>query len=153
MRNAGLDDSQPAIKIVGDTLTTNWYADDTTLMAESKEELKNLLMRVKEESEQISLKLNIQKNKDHGIWSHHFMANLQKESGNSDRFYFLGLQNGCSYEIKRYLLLGRKVMTKLDSILKSRDIILLTKVCTVKAMVFAVLRYESESWTIKKAES
>ena len=94
MRNAGLDDSQPAIKIVGDTLTTNWYADDTTLMAESKEELKNLLMRVKEESEQISLKLNIQKNKDHGIWSHHFMANGCR---NSDRLYFRGLQHYCEW--------------------------------------------------------
>ena len=80
------------------------------------------------------------------------MANLQKESGNSDRFYFLGLQNGCSHEIKRHLLLGRKVMTKLNSILKNRDITLLTKICTVKAMVFPVVMYESESWTIKKAE-
>ena len=121
-------------------------------MTESKEELMSLMMKLKEESGKAGLKLNIQKNKDHGIWSHHFMANLQKESGNSDRFYLGGLQNGCSYEIKRYLLLGRKVMTKLDSLLKSRDITLLTKVCIVKAMVFAVLRYESESWTIKKAE-
>ena len=105
-------------------------------MAESKEEPKNLLLRVKEESEKTSLKLNIQKNKDHGILSHHFVANLQKESGNSDRFYFLGLQNGCSHEIKRHLLLGRTVMTKLNSILKNRDITLLTKICIVKAMVF-----------------
>ena len=115
--------------------------DNTTLMAESKEELESTLMKVKEESEKASLKLSFEKNKDHGIWSHHFMANLQKESGKSDRFYFLGLQNGCSHEIKRHLLLGRKVMTNLDSILKSKCIILPTKIHLVKAMIFLIVMY------------
>ena len=125
-------------------------------MAESKEELKNLLMKVKEESEKAGLKLNIQKNKDHGIWSHHFMANRQGNNVNNERLYFWGskitVDSDCSHEIKRHLLLGRKAMTNLDSILKSRDITLSTKVCLVKAMVFPVVRYGYESWTIKIAE-
>ena len=133
------------------------YADDTTLMAESEEELKSLLMKVKEESEKVGLKLNIQKNEDHGIWSHHFMGNRWRNSGNSVRLYFWGgskitADGDCSHEIERCLLLGRKVMTNLDSILKSRDITLPTKVRLVKAMVFPVVMYGCESWSIKKAE-
>ena len=117
-------------------------------MAESKEELKSLLMKVKEESEKAGLKLNIPKNKDHGIWSHHPMANRWVNNENSDRFYFLGskitAEGDCSHEIKRRLLLGRKAMTNLDSILKSRDITLPRKVCLVKAMVFPVVMYGCE---------
>ena len=113
-------------------------------------------MKVKEESEKAGLKLNIQKTKDHRIWSHHFMANRRGNSGNSDRLYFLGLQNtadvNCSHEIKKHLFLGRKVMTNLDGIFKSRDINLPTKVRLVKAVVFPVVTYGCESWTIKKAE-
>ena len=126
-----------------------WYADDTALMAESEEELKSILMKVKEESEKVGLKLNIQKTK---IWSHHLMGNRWGDSGNSVRLYFLGSKitadGDCSHEIKRRLLLGRKVMTNLDYILKSRDITLPTKVHLVKAMVFPVGR----SWTVKKAK-
>ena len=128
------------------------YADDTTLMVETEEELKTLLMNVKEENEKVGLKLNSE-NKDHGIRSHHFMANRW---GNSVRLYFGGSQitadSDCSHEIKRRLLLGRKVMTNLDSIFKCRDITLLTKVRLVKAMVFPVVMYGCESWTVKKAE-
>ena len=124
-------------------------------MAEIEEELKSLLMKVKEESEKAGLKKH-SKNEDHGIQSHHFMANRWGNTGNSGRLYFLGLQNhcrgDCSNEIKRCLLPGRKVMTNLDSILKSRDITLLTKVFLVKAMVFPIVMYRRESWTIKKAE-
>ena len=113
-------------------------------------------MKVKEESEKVDLKLNIQKT-DHGIWSHHFMANRWGKNGNSDRLYFFRFQNHCRYgdcnhEIKRHLLLGRKAMTNLDNILKSRDITLTTKVHLVKAMVFPLVMYGCESWTIKKAE-
>ena len=112
-------------------------------------------MRVKKESEKAGLKTQHSKNEDHGIWSYHFMANRQGESGNVD-FIFLGSKitadDDCSHEIKRHLLLGRKVMTNLDSILKSRDIILSTKVHLVKAMIFPVVMYGFESWTIKKAE-
>ena len=125
-------------------------------MAESEEELKSLLMKVKEESEKAGLKLNIQKNEDHGIWSHHFIGNRWGNSGNSVRLYLGGSKitadGDCSHEIKRRLLLGRKVMTNLDSILKSRDITLPTNVHLVKAMVFPVVIYGCESWTIKKAE-
>ena len=106
-------------------------------------------MKVKEESERAGLKLNIQKTK---IWSHHFMANGRGKRGSSDIFYFLGLQNHCSHEIKRCLLLGKKATKNLDSVLKNRDITLLTKVHTVKAMIFPVVMYRCESWTIKKAE-
>ena len=129
-------------------------------MAESEEKVKSLLIKMKEESEKAGLK-----NEDHGIWSHHFMANRWGNSGNSDRLYFLGLQNHCSCEIKRCLLLIRKAMTNLDSILKSRhyfakkvtlqskvDITLPTKVPLVKAMVFPVVMYARESWIIKTAE-
>ena len=113
-------------------------------------------MKVKEESEKTGLKLNIQKNKDLGIWSQHLMANRWGNSGNSDRVIFLGSKinadGDCSHEVKRHLLLGIKAMTNLDSILKSRDITLLIKVRLVKAMVFPVVMYGCESWTIKKAE-
>ena len=115
-------------------------------------------MEVKEESEKAGLKLNIQKNEYHDIWSHHFMANRWGNNGNSNRLYFIGLQNHwiwwnhCSHGIKRCLLLGRKAMTNLDSILKSRDMTLPTKVHLVKAMVFPVVMYGCESWTVKKAE-
>ena len=113
-------------------------------------------MKVKEESEKAGLKLNIQKNKDHGIRSHDFMADRWGKNGNSDSLYFGGSKitedGDCSHEIKRCLLLGRKVMISLDSILKCRDITLLTKIHIVKAMVFPVVMYRCESWTIKKAE-
>ena len=126
-----------------------------TTQAESEEELKSLL-KVKEESEKVGLKLNIQKTKDHGIRSHHFMGNRWGNSRNSVRLYFGGSKitadGDCTHEIKRRLLLGRKVMTNLDSIFKSRDITLSTKVRLVKAMVFPVVMYGCESWTVKKAE-
>ena len=125
-------------------------------MAESEEELKSLLMKVKEESEKSGLKLHIQKKEDHGIRSHHFMPNRWGNSGNSVRLYFGGSKltadGDCSHELKRHLLLGRKVMTNLDSIFKSRDITLPTMVRLVKAMVFPVVMYGCESWTVKKAE-
>ena len=124
MRNAGLQEAQAGIKIAGRNINNFRYADDTTLMAESEEELKSLLMKVKEESEKVGLKLNIQKNEDHGIWSHHFMANRWGNSGNNVRLFFCGFKftadGDCSHEIKRCLILGRKVMTSLDNILKSR---------------------------------
>ena len=156
MRNAGLKEAQAGIKIAGGNINNLRYTDDTTLMVESKEELKSLLMKVKEESERAGLILNNQKNKDHGIWSHHIMANRWGNNGNSYRLYFLSSKitadGDCSHEIKRRLLLGRKVMTNLDSILKSRDITLPSNVQLVKAMVFPVVMYGCESWTIKKAE-
>ena len=140
MRNTGLEETQAGIQIAGRNINSLRYADDTTLMAESEEELKSLLMKVKEESEKVILKLNIQKTKGHGVLSHHFMANRWGNSGNSARLYFLGSKitvNGdCSHEIKRCMLLRRNVMTNLDSILKGRDITLPTEVCLVKAMVF-----------------
>ena len=123
-------------------------------MAENKEELKNLLMKVKEQSEKASLKFNIQKTKT--IWSHHFMADRWETKEKVTDFIFLGSKvtadGDCNHEIKRRLLLGRKVMTNLDNILKSRDITLPTKVCLVKATVFPVVMYGCESWTVKKAE-
>ena len=131
------------------------YADDITLMAESKEELKSLLMKVNEESEKVGLKFNIQTTK---IMARHFMANRWGNSGNSDRLYFGRLQNqitadgDCSHEIKRCLLFGRKVMTNLDSILKSSNITLPTKVHLVKVMAFPVVMFGCESWAIKKVE-
>ena len=137
MRNAGLEEAQAGIKIAGRNINNLRYADDTTLMAESEEELKSLLMSEKEWKSW--LKAQHSENEYHGIWSHHFMGNKWGKSGNSVRLYFGGLQNHCSHEIKRRLLLGRKVMTNLDSILKSRDITLPTMVCLVKAMVFPVV--------------
>ena len=156
MRNVGLEEVQAGIKIAGRNINNLRYADDTTLMAESEEELKILLMKVKEESGKSWLKAQHSENEDHGIRSHHFMGNRWGNSGNSVRLYFGGLQitadGDCSHEIKRRLLLGRKIMTNLDSILKSRDITLPTKVRLVKAMVFPVVMYGCESWTVKKAE-
>ena len=156
MRNAGLEEAQAGIKIARRNINNLRHADDTTLMAESEEELKSLLMKVKEESEKVDLNLNIQKTK--------IMASVPITSWEVDGervetvsdFIFWGSKitadGDCSHEIKRCLLLGRKVMTNLDSILKSRDIILPTKVHLVKAMVFPVVMYGCESWTVKKAE-
>ena len=156
MRNTGLEEAQAGVKIAGRNINNLRYADDTTLMAESEEELKGLLMKVKVESEKVGLKLNIQKTK--------IMASSPITSWEIDGetvetvsdFIFLGSKiiadGDCSHEIKIRLLLGRKVMTNLDSILKSRDITLPTKVHLVKAMVSPVVMYGCESWTVKKAE-
>ena len=156
MRNAGLDEAQAGIKIVGRNINNLRYADDTTLMAESEEELKSLLMKVKEESEKVGLKLNIQKTK--------IMASSPITSWEIDGetvetvsdFIFLGSKitadGDCSHEIKRCLLLGRKVMTNLDSKFKRRDITVPTKVRLIKALVFPVVMFGCESWTIKKVE-
>ena len=156
MRNAGLEEAQAGIQIAGRNINNLRYADDTTLMAESKEELKSLLMKVKEESEKVGLKLNIQKTKimasgpttswqidgETVVTVTDFILGGSKITADGDR----------SHEIKRCLLLARKVMTNLDSILKSRVITLSTKVRLVKAMVFSVVMYECEIWTIKKDE-
>ena len=157
MRNAALEEAQAGIKIARRSINNLRYADDTTLMAESEEELKSLMMKTKEESEKVGLKLNIQKTK--------IMASGPITSWEIDGetvetvtdFTFWGgskitADGECSHEIKRHLLLGRKVMTNLDRILKSRDITLPTKVHTVKAMTFLVVMYGCESWTIKKDE-
>ena len=157
MRNTGLDEAQTGIKIAGRNINNLRYVDDTTLMAESKEELKSLLMKVKEESEKAGLKFNIPKTK---IMSSgpitYFMANRWGNSGNSDRLHFGGLQitadSDCSHEIKRHLRLGRKVMTYLDSILKGKYMILPTKVHLKKAVIFSIVMYGCKSWTPKKAE-
>ena len=156
MRNAGLKEAQAGIKIARRNINNLRYADDATLMAEIKEELKGLLMKVKEESEKVGLKLNIQKTK---IMASGPITSLQIDGETVGRvadFIFGGSQiiadGDCIHEIKRLLLLGRKVMTNLDSILKSRDITLPTKVCLVKDMVFTVVMHGCESWTIKKAE-
>src|SRR5574338_235028 len=153
MRNAGLDEAQAGIKIAGRKINNLRYADDTTLMAENEEELKSLLMKVKEESENVDLKLNIQKTK---IMASGPIPSWEIDGETVADFIFLGSKitadGDCSHEIKRHLLLGRKVMTNLDSIFKSRDITLPTKVCLVKAMVFPVVMYGCESWTVKKAE-
>ena len=155
MRNAGVGEAQAEIKIARRNINDLRYADDTTLMAES-EELKSLLMKMKDESEKAGLKVNIQKTKimaSGPITSWQIDGETKKTVTN---FIFFGSKitaNGdCSHEIKRRLLLGRKAMTKPDSILKSRDITLLTKVPLVKAIVFPVVIYGCESWTIKKAE-
>ena len=156
MRNAGLEEAQAGIKIAGRNINTFRYADDTTLMAESEEELKNFLMKVKEENEKVGLKLNIQKTKI--LASGPIISwEIDGETVETEAdFIFLGSQitagSDCSHEIKRCLLLGSKVMTNLDSIVKSRDIILSTKVRLVKAMGFPVVMYGCESWTVKKAE-
>ena len=153
MRNAGLEETQAGIKIARRNIKNFRYADDTTLMAESEEELKSLLMKVKEESEKVGLKLNIQKTK---IMASSPITSWQVDGETVTDFIFLGSKitadGDCSHEIKRCLLLGRKVMTNLDSIFKSRDITLPTKVCLVKAMVFPEVIYGCESWTIQKAE-
>ena len=155
MRNAGLEETQAGIKIAGRNINNLRYADDTTLMAES-EELKSLLMKMKEESEKIGLNLNIQKTK---IMASSPITTWQIDGETVETvsdFIFLDSKitadGDCRHEIKRHLPLGRKVMTNLDSILKSRDITLSTKGHLVKAMVFPVVMYGCESWTIKKAE-
>ena len=156
MSNAGLEEAQAGIKIAGRNINNLRYTDDTTLMAESEEELKSLLMKVKEESEKVGLKFNIQKTK---IMASGPVTSWQIDGGTvktvSD-FIFWGsiitADGGCSHEIKRHLLLGRKVMTNLQSILESRDITLPTKFHLVKAMVFPVVMYGYERWTIKKPE-
>ena len=156
MRNAGLNEAQAGIKIAERNINNLRYADDTALMAESEEELMGLSMKVKEESEKVGLKLNIQKTK--------IMASgpitsweINGETVETVTDFIFGgskitADGDCSHEIKRHLLLGRKVMTNLDSKLKSRDIILPKKVHLVKAMVSPVVMYGCESWTIKKAE-
>ena len=156
MRNSGLEEAQAGIKIAGRYINSLRYADDTTLMAESEEELKSLLMKVNEESEQVDLKLNIQKTK---IMASGPITSWQIDGEIMETvrdFIFLGSKimadDDCSHEIKRHLLLGRKAITSLDSVLKSRDITLPTKVHLVKAMVFPVVMYGCERWTVKKAE-
>ena len=155
MRNAGLDEAQAGIKIARRNINNLRYADDTTLMAESEEELKSPLMKVKEESEKVGLKLKIQKTK---ITAPGPITSWQIDGETMETatgFFFLDSKittdGDCSHEIRRHLLLGRKAITNLDSILKSRDITLPTKVPVVKAMVFPVVMYGCESWTIKKS--
>ena len=156
MRNAGLEETQAGVKIAGRNINNLRYADDIILMAESQKELKSLLMKVKEESKKVGLKLNIQKTK---IMAYSPITSWQIDGETVETvadFIFLGSKitadGDCSHEIKRCLLLGSKVMTNLDSIFKSRDITLSTKVRLVKAMVFPVVMYGCESWTVKKAE-
>jgi len=156
MRNAGLEEAQAGIKISGRNINNLRYADDTTLMAESEEELKSLLMKVKVESEEVCVKLNIQKTK---IMASGPIISWQIDGetvATVSDFIFLGSKitadGDCSHEIKRGLLLGRKVMTNLDNMFKSRDFTLPTKFHLVKAMVFPVVVYGCESWTVKKAE-
>ena len=156
MRNAGLEETQAGIKIAGRNINNLRYADDTTLMAESEEDLKSLLMKVKEESEKVGLKLNFQKTK---IMASGAITSrlIDGETVETVSDFILGgskitADGDSSHEIKRCLLLGRKVMTNLDSIFKSRDITLPTKVRIVRAMVFPVVMYGCESWTIKKAD-
>ena len=156
MRNAGLEEAQAGIKIAGRNINNLGYADDTTLMAESKEELKSLLMKVKEESQKVGIKLNILKTK---IMAPGPITSWQIDGETMERvtdFIFLGSKitahDNCSHEIKRCLLLGRKAMTNLDSVLESREITLPTKVLLVKAMFFPVVMYECELWTIKKVD-
>ena len=156
MRNAGLEEAQAGIKIAGRNINNLRFADDTTLMAESEEELKSLLMKVNVESEKVGLKLNIQKTKITASgpitsWE------IDGETVETMADFILGgskitADGDCSHEIKRRLLLGSKVMTNLDSILKSRDVTVPTKVRLVKVMVFPVVTYGCESWTVKKAE-
>ena len=156
MRNSGLNEAQAGIKIAGRNNNKLRHADDTTFMTGSKEEPKSLLMKVKEESEKAGLKLSIQKTK---IMASSHITSWQIHGETMEtvtEFIFFGSKitadGDCSHEIKKCLLLGRKAMTNLDSILKSRDITLPTKGCLVKAMVFPVVMYGCESWTIKKAE-
>ena len=156
MRNAGMDEAQAGIKIAGRNINNLRYADDTTLMAENEEELKSLLIKMKEESEKVALRLNIQKMK---IMASSPITSWQIDGETVETvsgFIWGGSKitadGDCSHEIKRRLLLGRKVMTNLDSIFKSRDITLPTKVHLVKAMVFPVVMYGCAIWTMKKAE-
>ena len=153
MRNAWLEETQAGIKVAGRNINNLRYADDTTLMAESEEELKSLSMKVKEKNEKVDLKLNIQKMK---IIASGPITSLEIDGETVSDFIFGGSKitadGDCSHEIKRCLLFGRKVLTNLDSIFKSRDITLPTKVPLVKVMVFPVVMYGCESWTVKKAE-
>ena len=156
MRNSGLEEEQAGIKTAGRNINNLRYADDTTLTADSEEELKSLLMKVKEEYEKVGLKLNIQKTK---IMASGSITSWEIDGETVETvadFSFLGSKitadGDCSHEIKRCLLLGKKVMTNLDSIIKSRDITLSTRVCLVKAMVLAVVMYGCESWTTQKVE-
>ena len=153
MRNTGLEEAQAGIKIARRNINNLRYTDVTTLMAESEEELKSLLMKVKEESEKVGLKLNIQNTK---IMASGPITSWQIDGETVSDFIFWGSKitadGDCSHEIKRRLLLGRKAMTNLDIILKSRDITLPTKVHLIKALVFLVIMYGCESWTVKKAE-
>ena len=156
MRIAGLDEAQAGIKIAGRNIINLKYAGDTTLMAKSEEELKSLLMKRKEECEKVGLKLNIQKTE---IMASSPITSWQIDGETVETvsaFIFLGSKitadGDCSHEIKRCILLGKKVMTNLDSLFKSRDITLPTKVSLFKAMVFPVVIYGCESWTVKKAE-
>ena len=156
MKNAGLDEAQAGIQIAGGNISNLRYADDNTLMAESEKELKSLLMKVEEESQKVGLKLNIQKTK---IMAPGHITSWQIDGETIETvtdLVFLGSKitadADCSHEVKRRLLLGRKAMTNLDSILKCRDITLPAKVCLVKAVVFPVVMYGCENWTIRKAE-
>ena len=156
MTNTGLSEAQAGIKIAGRNITNLRYADETTFMAESEEELKSLLMKVKEEHKKVGFKLNIQKTR---IMTSSFITSWQtdRETMETVSDFILGgskitADGDCSHEIKRRLLLGRKVMTNLDSVLNSRDITLPTKVSLVKVLVFPVIMYRYESWIIKKAE-
>ena len=152
MRKAELEEAQAGIKIARRNINNLRYADDTTLVAESEEEVKSLLMKVKEESKKVGLKLNIQKTK---IMASGPITSWEIDGGTVSDFIFgakITVDGDCSHEIKRRLLLGRKVMTNLDSIFKSRDITLPRKVHLVRAMVFPVVMYGCESWTVKKAE-
>ena len=153
MGNVGLNEAQSGIKIAGRNINNLRYADDTILMAKSEEELKSLLMKVKEESEKVGLKLNIQKTK---VMASGPITSLQIDGVRVSDFIFGGSRitedGDCSHEIRRRLLLGRKVMTNLDSIFKSRDITLPAQVQLVKAMVFPVIMYGCETWTINKGE-
>ena len=153
MRNAGLEEAQTGIKIARRNINNLRYADDTTLMAESEEELKNLLMKVKEENEKVGLKLNIQITK---IMASGPITSWEIDGETVSDFIFLGSKitadGDCSHEIKRRLLLGREVVTNLDSIFKSRDITLPMNVRLVKAVVFPLVMYGCESWTVKKAQ-
>ena len=156
MRNPGLEEAQAGIKIARRNINNFRYADDTTLMAESEEELKSLLMNMKEESEKVGLKLNIQKTK---VMASGPISSWQIDGETvetvADLIFFgskITADGDCSHEIKRRLLLGRKSMTNLESTLKSRDITLLTKVCIVKAIVFPIVMYRCESWAIKKVD-
>ena len=153
MRNAGLNGAQAGIKIAGSNINNLRYADDTTLMAESEGELKSLFMKVKEESEKVGLKLNIQKTK---IMASGPITSWQIDGETVTDFIWGGSKitadGDCSHEIKRHLLLGRKAMIKLASMLKSKDLTLPTKIHLVKAMAFPVVMHGCENWTLKKAE-
>ena len=153
MRNAGMEEAQAGIKIAGRNINNLRYADDTTLMAESEDELKSLLLKVEEESEKVGLKLNILKPK---IMASDPITSWQTDGETVSDFIFcssrITADGDCSHEIKRHLLLGRKVMTNLESIFQNRDITLPTKVHLVKATVFPVVTYEYESWIVKKSE-